>query len=449
VTTYFVSNGGNNSDGLTWAKAYTSFQSALTAASSGSDIVVIQYNSVPSGDLELSADTTFTTANSVTIISASADDAGTAYTPTAMGTGAWIGNSTTNRYVRLDTTADDRVYVYGLTFRISGSTSDILRVNGAAAGADMTLDTCYLWQGNTNSVGSIQISAGAQPCFTKLRDCTFRFGNASQSVDVQGTALFQNCTVSADGTAPSVLISGSSGASSSCEWLGCDLSHVTGTLVANMLVVGTVRFAQCKFGSGVTVMAAQTSNPTRASADVWVSDCFSDDTHLVFGHYNALGSTVRETGIYYTGSEAGNQSWKIVTTANASFHMPYFAPFVDLYNTGTSAITPRFEILRDGSTTKYQNDEIWGEFWVKSTSGSTKSTRSTDRCTLALKLAGTTADQADGAGTGSWTGDSGAWSGKVDSGSAVTPAEIGHIRGRVVVGEPSITVYVDPVIRTA
>ena len=65
-----------------------------------------------------------------------------------------------------------------------------------------------------------------------------------------------------------------------------------------------------------------------------------------------------------------------------------------------------------------------------------------------MAILGTPANLDAGAGLGSWTGEGGtAWSGKADAGS-ITPAESGAIRGRWVVGEPSITVYVDPQIRT-
>jgi hypothetical protein len=123
---------------------------------------------------------------------------------------------------------------------------------------------------------------------------------------------------------------------------------------------------------------------------------------------------------------------------------------VSFYNTGTSGITPRFEILRDGSATAYTDAQVWGEFSAKVTSGSTQATFYNDRQALADWAAGTTAsDQAAGAGLGSWTGESGtAWSGKVDSGSTITPAENGHIRGRVVVGVASSTFYVNPQIET-
>ena len=116
MTTYFVASGGSNTSPYdTWAKAATSLQTALTAATSAGDIVVVQCNAVPSGDAELSADTTYTVAGDVFVVSAS-NDGGSAWTPSWMGTGSWIGNSTTNRSITL-AGADTSSYWYGVTFR--------------------------------------------------------------------------------------------------------------------------------------------------------------------------------------------------------------------------------------------------------------------------------------------------------------------------------------------
>jgi hypothetical protein len=449
MATYFYDKDGNNSDGLTWAKAFTTFAGAIAAASGGTDVVVVNKAGVADADEELGADVTWATANSVRIISATRSGDGTDYTPSAMGTDYWFGNSTTNRFIKFNAGADDRVYVYGVTLRTAGSTADDISLNSGNTGGELLLENCYLWNGNTGST-QIIVGANTSSCHTELVDCTIRLGAVGQAVKCGGgLAVFRNCTLSSAGSAPTVLTTVEYGGTE-VLWQGCDLSHVTGTLVGNASAAGKTSFVQCKLGAGVTILATQTSNPTRASQSVWLVDCASGDTHIVHGYYDAIGSCIRETSLYYTGSEAGNECWKIVTSANASYYNPFYTPWVDLYNTGTSAITPRFEILRDGSTTAYQDDEIWAEFQVKSTSGSTIATRSTDKCTLANKLAGTTADQTTGAGYAAWYNQTSAdWSGKVDSGSAVTPAEIGYIRGRVVVGEPSITVYVDPVIRTA
>jgi len=359
-----------------------------------------------------------------------------------MGTANWIGNSTTNRTINFGSSIDNRLYVYGVTLRTAGATADNI-VLASASGTAMVFDSGYLWAGNTGSVNSITSgnnSGGLNDVLVK--NTTLRFGAAGNTITTLSTGgrlQFENCTVSSAGTAPTSLCT-----SGNLTFVGCDLSFVTGNLVGNNLSSSNFVFQQCLIAGGVTPMASQTSNPTASSAKVWLFDCASGYTHGLFGYYDALGSVVSDTGIYYT-TGAAAQSWKIVTTANSSFLNPFQTPWINFYNTGTSAITPYFEILRDGSTTAYQDDEVWAEFSAKVTTGSTQASFYTDR----VAPTGTPSNLAAGAGLGSWTGESGtAWSGKIDSGSSMTPAENGHIRGRVSVGEPSITVYIDPQIRT-
>ena len=80
----------------------------------------------------------------------------------------------------------------------------------------------------------------------------------------------------------------------------------------------------------------------------------------------------------------------------------------------------------------------------KGTSGYPITTLVSDRMTPL----GTPANQSDGAGTGSWTGEGGtAKSLKLEAGS-ISPAENGHIRCRIAVGAASVSdIYVDPEIR--
>lgn len=441
MATYFVASGGSNTSPYdTWAKAATSLATALAAATTDGDIVVIQYNAVPSTDAELAADTSYIPAAEILIVSAS-NDGGSSWTPTEMGTANWIGNSTTNRTISLS--GSDREYqIWGVTFRTAGATTDSINI-GSTSGTAPFLENCYLWSGNTSTSSVIALTVDGR-AYAHLRNCTFRFGATAQSLAIGSTAILENCTISSDGSTPSVLFSSPGPTPTNVKCVGCDFSLVTGTLVGNIAGPVVVEFERCVFGSGVTVLATQSLNPTKASAKAWVFDCSSGDTHGLFGYYDALGSCISDTGIYFTAGAAA-QSWKIVTTANAHFQTPFFAPWIDLYNTGTSAITPYFEILRDGSSTAYQNDEVWAEFSAKVTSASTKASFYNDRKTLTA----TAENQAAGAGLSSWTGENAtSWSGKCDSGSSLTPAENGYVRGRLVVGEPSITVYLDPQIRT-
>jgi hypothetical protein len=439
---YFVASGGSNTAPYeTWAKAATSLATALAAAATAGDRVIIQYNAVPSGDAELAADTTYTPAANIQIISAS-NDGGSAFTPTAMGTANWIGNSTTNRGIII--AGSDRISLWsGVTLRTAGASADDLSLSSSATiGQQTRYEGCYFWLGGTNT--SSRLNVTADRAYVECHDCTFRLGSTPQRIVFDGgKAVLTNCTLSSAGSTPTTAFAGST-FDASVTMIGCDLSIVTGTLIADCAQVLEFVFDRCKLGAAVTVLASQTSNPTRVSGSALILDCASGDTQVFFGYYNALGSVVSDTGIYFTAGDAA-QSWKIVTTANARFGAPFVTPPIARYNSTLSSITPYLEILRDGSTTAYQDDEVWARFQAKTTSGFTTASTYTDRMTVA----GTPANLSAGAGLGSWTGESGtAWSGKIESGSAFTPAEVGDITVTIQVGEPSITVYVDPQIRT-
>lgn len=448
MATRFVASGGSNTSPYdTWAKAATSLATALSASTSAGDVIVIQYDAVPSGDSAIGADTTYTFAGNISLVSAS-NDGGSAYTLTAMdGTTNFIGTSSASWNISI-AGSDRSVYVYGLAFRIAGAGAKELRL-ATGVGASITYDHCFFWSGTTSS--SIIGLATAFEAHTSFVDCTFRFGAVSHILSCSAKATLIKCTLSSAGSAPtSGLVTSYSGTRGHVQAIGCDFSHVTSSVVPNVGNHFEAEFDRCTFGTGATLFATQTTNPTEASAEAFFSDCLVGSSRI-WGHYNAVGSSVRETGIYYTGSEAGNESWKIVTTANASYRMPYHSPWLDWINTGTSAITPRFEILRDGSTTAYTDAQIWAQWsWKNTSSSPIASGLTNDWQGLAAAIAGTAGTNQDaGAGLGSWTGESGtAWSGKIDSGSAITPTESGALRGRVAVAAASITVYVDPVIRT-
>lgn len=438
MATYFLWSGAaGTGSGADWTNAFTTYTAALAAATASGDVIKVHKTHTE----ELAADTTYTHQNHISVICVDKDASDALAT---MGATAWIGNSTVNRFV--DMLGAFRVYLYGITLRTAGTSGDRIRL-AQSDGAHFEYESCYIWQGNTSATDDILVGLNDLQVFCKLKNSTIRFGNTGQSILMTGRLVMEGCTISADGSAPTELISFAvtDSAGSTADVIGCDLSHCgSGALVANSTTAaGVAWFRQCKLGTSYTMLATQT-NLNRSSAEVYVLDCASGDTHGLFGYANAMGSVVSDTGIYFTAGAAA-QSWKIVTTANCSFYTPFETPWFGYYNNTLSAVTPYLEILRDGSTTAYQDDEVWIDVLAKTTSGSTQASLSTDRMTSL----GTPANQAAGAGLGSWTGEGGsAWSGKIGLGSSITPAENGHISARIVVGEPSITVYADPQIRT-
>jgi hypothetical protein len=172
--------------------------------------------------------------------------------------------------------------------------------------------------------------------------------------------------------------------------------------------------------------------------------------HWDFQHHNSLGSTVVETGIYASDGAEYNTtgtkySWKIFTSAAATFYNPYVSPWIHQYHEGTSAITPNLEGFRDGSTTIIQNDEVWAEFSYQGTTNLPLAVFANDRMVPLASAANQTSSKT----FSDWqTGTSADSTFKLATLANITPSEIGNLSARVCVGEPETTVYIDPQVRT-
>jgi hypothetical protein len=453
MATYYVSHTGNNGAGDSWANAKTTLAAGLALATADGDIVLVDHTHT--GDNAIAVDTTWTPPSTNLNCSIIAVNTGTGALA-EMGTSAWIGHSSANQAVTFNSAAGGKLYLRGLTLRIAGSSSSDSLSFCTGNNTHVEAESCYLWQGSSNGSAHIFVgnASGDNEAYARFVNCTLRFGNASQVFQARCPVEFYGCTISSDGAAQNTLFTQSTvrnmGSSFYAE--GCDFSYSAASpTVVNAQAGATganFTFVNCKIPPSATLFNGGGTNKAIGEASFY--NCASGDTHYHIAHADAMGSTVVETtivandGASFDGGTT-KTSWKIATTANASFIAPYISPWFDKYHTATSAITPFMEILRDGSATAYDNDEVWGEWSYQGTSGSTMSTIISDR----MAPLATPAAQDNGVGLAGWSGESGtAWSGKLQAPSSITPAEIGYLRGRVVVSLPSATVYVDPTIRT-
>ena len=435
---YVASTGSNTSPFDTWAKAATALLTATAFASANDTIYAHQETET------IVADTTYTLASGVKII-CSNDTANAP--PLTLGTRTINGSATAGVDIILINTNN---FIYGLYLKAGGAASGAdIRVNMVTPGV-VTYEACIFELPSTSSSSDIDCSANAATAEFKLVTigCTFIWGATTQGFILRGNWNSYGDDFVGGATVPAILFELPLGPA--CIHIeGGDLSDVTNTLFVGNVGAVIAELINCKLGSGVTVLGATTNE---AEADITIRNCNSGDAHYSFAHYNYVGSTVVSTAIYANAAPQATYdgtnglSWVIASTANSTYHRPYVSPWIDVYHDGTSAITPSIEILRDGSATAYQDDEVWGEFSYQGTSGSTRATIVNDR----KGLLATAANQATGAlGAADWTGEGGtAWFGKLTPTATITPAEIGHLRGRVIVGEPSTTVYVDPQLRT-
>lgn len=440
ATYYYDAQAAGAGTGADWTNAFTTFAAAVAAATADGDIIYVASDSIE----QLAADTTYTFTADVRVISV---DPTSGAPPTTLQTqevgGGYLGHLSSNRSIVFAGAV--KLYVYGVELAVTGN--DQFRPAGTD-GQHTELENCHVRLGGNGARIDLGTFGTESNRFTRMRGGKITLGHANNGINHYGAGVFEGVTLV--GTAPSTLVTASNRAGNLLRFEACDLSIVTGTLVVvNTSEPSEVVFSNCALGSGVTPLSS-TGNSNLAFTRVWLFDCAAGDEHYHIQYHDAFGSLTVDTGIYandgaqYDGTN--RCSWKIVTSSLCSFVHPFISPWFDVYNATLSAMTPSIEILRDGSTTAYQDDEIWGEWAFKGTSGSTQTSTVNDR----KGLLASAANQAAGVGTSGWTGEAGsAWSGKLQPGSTITPAEIGHIRGRVCVGEPSITVYVDPQTRLA
>lgn len=438
MATYYVYSGAAGANnGSSWTDAYTTFASAVTAATTSGDIILV--HKTHQGTLAATTIWTLAAGVHVYVVDKDASDA-----LAIMGTGGWIGG-TGNFAVTLNGAGYH--HVYGLTIRNGGTSNRDVTI-GDSDEAHWEMEDCFYWTDNTSTGVSVIFGHDNADTLVRLVRPTFRFG-AAQRIEVRARLEIYGGSISSAGSVPAYVFSQQFVANDTRKMSvyveGFDASYAGSAPLFNEAgeaATGAAYFVRCKLGSGYAML--NTARTMGNGIDVFVFDSATDDTHTVLGHQNALGSTVIDTSIYVT-ADSEALSWKVASSANANFYKPYRSPWIDRYNADVAtSIQPYIEILRDGSTTAYQDDEVWAEFTAKQTSGFPISTLLTGRMTHF----GAPSNHSAGTGTGNWTGESGsAWSGKLQAPSSFTPAEIGHIRGRICIGEPSTTVYASPRVR--
>jgi len=443
MATYYVNSGASGAnDGSSWTDAYTTLGAAVTAASSTSDVIKVHVGHAET----LAANATYNI-KAAQIICVDKDNSD-AYSEQD-GTTQYISGTNYNIQLLGASSTNVTCFVYGLAFVVAG-TSGLMVAGSANQSATFTFNKCKLWLTTTNTSGYIASgsSTASNESINKFFECNLKFGATEQYILPRAVIEFYDCSINSSGSAPSSLMK-VGGKDSTVFFVACDLSHITGTLFGDLsggIVTGYLY--QCKLGAAVTIVGSQTV-PTE-SVRVFMADCASGDTHYAFGYYSQLGSLDVDTSIYANDgaeydSTGSKYSWKIVGAAAATPEFPFMTPWISVYNETTSALSPSLECVRSGSATAYDNDEVWSEWCVKTTGGSTQATfDQTDR----MAFGGSPAAQSTGALSASgWTGEGGtSWFGKLAPASSITPAEIGDIIVRVCVAGAN-TVYVDPQIR--
>jgi hypothetical protein len=452
MATYYVWSGATGTnDGSSWTNAFNANPGALTAAyaaaTTNGDVIKIHKTHID----QLAVNTSFSALAHITVLVVDKDNSDAL--ATMDGSTGYVGHLTASRNVGFS--GAFVTYLHGMYAVTGGATAVDFNI-GTADNATLIANDCTFHMGSTSSVCNVNIGSGSTTGnnYVEFKNVSFRYGNTSQRTYTYGRVVIDGGAVLSSGSRPAILFHGTGTSTRpDLECRNFDMSYITGTIITtDGSSEITARFYNCKLGAGAA-KHVQSATIGMGALECFYYNCATGDEHYEFEHYNNNGQTVVSTGIYandgatYDGTN--RCSWKITTSAYATFWNPYKSPWFYKYNAGGSAITPSIEILRDDSTTAYTDAQVWGEWSYSANASDVMQATVDDHQSIAAYANGTSAsNQAAGAGLGNWTGESGtAWSGKLAPASSFTPQNIGHIGARICVGLAETTLYADPTMR--
>ncbi len=435
MTDYFVDDGGDGTDGLTWAKAEVTFAAGVAHLTAGDRLIVGHDHTESIGSSTFAFSTTRASPNIVISATSTAGGAVVTYNKAdnvqLAGTGA------------ADITITGFVELYGLSLRAG----DDMIFN--ATNNRLLYDDCLLEFTGTSSVFALGSSNGQHVLTFKNTDVNWSnsTGGTGSGFRITAPTIFNwnGGTLSyAGSTQPTVLFSLFDRATTfTCA--GVDLSAITSALVS--LTSGSdiqVQFRHCLLNSGV----ALTTGAIASKGVIVLNDGSDDSTGNDLYRLDLIdyfGSTVHDDAIYRNdGASDGtnNISWKMVTTTNAiEFGSPTVSPPIYSWVDATGSTTFTVSIVWD-SASDLQNDEVWLEIEYLESSADTDTAFADDRM---ADVAATPADQTNN--TETWTGTGGfGTANKVEVSVTATVNRVGPVIGRVHLAKPSTTIYVDPLM---
>lgn len=439
---YVRSTDGSDADnGSTWALAKFSISGATGIDAAGDSIYVSQAHAESSAVTQ-NLNFAGTNSNPVKVICGS--DA--AEPPTASQITASL---TTTGNTGL--TVSGSAYIYGIAFNIgtgaSGASAHISLNN--AANAFQRYSNCS-FRLNTTATSQVlnttAITSSLGQCKTDWVNCSVRFGNASQVMQINRSMFEWNGgSLLSGGTSPTNLLSltGTNVYPCFASLTGIDLSAASSSLnLITGAAPGNVKIRNCKLPSGWTGSLFSGGMSPGFRAEMY--NCDSADTNYRLWIEDFCGSIKNETTIVNpAGAYDGTVglAWKMFSSSAANYPTsPLKSPEIVMWNevVGTP-LTATIEILTDGVT--LTDEDCWLEIQYLGTSNFPLSLFESDS---KVDVLGTAANQTSS--TASWitTGLTSPIKQKLQV--TFTPQEKGFIHAVVYLTLPSTIVYIDPLL---
>lgn len=460
MATYYVSSvSGDNTDGSTWAKAFTTVPGATAVATADGDIIKLDSAHSETTGAGTTAITAATTGQRLTFESVDRNGSTTTGDNGRLAGATITGANVAS--VQIASGVGAKQYFYGITFRTnSGSNgNNVFNILGAvsAANHNCTFDTCTF--NEQSNQGNITIGSGANAGsiahYGAFYNCSFVIPNATNRNGINfsgGIFFFSNLQISYSGASkpPALFAAATGGSYPVVTIVDSDLSTfntTSGEYFTTATFRGQFTLKNCKLSS--TPAVTDSGTWSNDSNYINLINCDSGNTKNLYRYQNSLGTITNNTSIYANDGQTVNSthtSWQIVTTSLCTEHAPFITPWLWRYWNSTSSTTASLEINRDNAT-GFTDLNMWAEFDYVSGTTDTKGTLASTRNARPITGSGSTY----GAGAATWTGTGGFTNeNKQKVSSTFTPGQGGMmIMGRLQVGVASTTLYLDPHLRLA
>jgi hypothetical protein len=434
VASYYVWSGASGSaNGTSWTNAYTTLTTAFSGKVAG-DVFYVAHDHAESTASAIGLATAGTVANPSKVICVNragsvppvSSDRRTTATVTSTGSNITFGTGMTHY--------DGLIFIAG-----SGSSSSGIQVPQSAVNSGYyRFDNCSLRLGSTFASNRISLALAAGAAI-ELNNTTVSFANAGHGIVIANLVRWRNTPSALLGTMPTTLFLPVANGGSLIECTGVDFSAAgSGKTLIGALATAfplSYKFLDCKLDSAVTKSAVPLS--AGSSQIDFVRSGATGVNYTVHSH-RINGLLIEETTIVRTGGASDGTTpiaWKVVTTANCSYSMPFECPLIAIWNDTTgSAVTATVEGIWGGGAVP-NDDDIWLDVEYLGDASSPQGSFVNDgKADLLTTAAGQTSSSE------TWGGSTT----KFKLACTFTPSQRGWVYARVRVGRASSTFYVDP-----
>jgi hypothetical protein len=429
---HLSTTGSNTSPYDTWAKAATSWATAVAGMVAGDRLLAdSSFNNSAAG---LSISMPGTPSNPNKILSGTpAVTSGLS----ALAVGAKFLSSTSTCAL------SGSYYAYGLVVETVSNTSAAFCA--LVAGHTAILESCTFKNSVVNANMNYTFGSNAAGAATevRLKNPIFRFGYSSQLVLINGVVNIQGGSLESGTAVVNKVFTIGNIRAGHLTVIGFDFTNAgaAADLVSQYMAGCVGLFSDIKLPTSWTGSYINGTLSPGSHVEFYCAD--NAATNYRFSINDYMGTAREDSAIYLTGSTTDGAaiSDKIETTANVAYPMCFKSRWLYAYDAGAgSAKTATVQCARDGSATKYDNDEVWLEVECLGTTGTPLGVFSDGAMSDVLATPAALAT-----GAGSWTGLGGT-NCKMDLTASYTPRNAGYVRARVCMAVPSAILYYDPVV---